>query len=87
MPAVASEQPVPGQDFRQGGRLAGVDVGTAYAARAQQRGVAAAAADPVQAARQGPPVFPVLYRQCWPGMILQGQLLFPSPEAVDSLDK
>ena len=35
----------------------------------------------------GLPAFPVLYGQCWPGMILQGQLLFPSQEAVDSLDK
>jgi hypothetical protein len=33
-----------GQDLRQGERLAGVDLGTAYAARAQQRAVAAAAA-------------------------------------------
>jgi len=33
------------------------------------------------------PAFPVLYGQCWPGMIVQVQLLFPSQEAVDSLDK
>jgi hypothetical protein len=33
------------------------------------------------------PVFPVLYRQCGQGIIPQGQLLFPSLEAVDSLNK
>jgi hypothetical protein len=32
-------------------------------------------------------VFPVLYRQWGQGMIPPGQLLFPSPEAVDSPDK
>lgn len=33
------------------------------------------------------PAYPVLYGQCWPGMILQGQLLYPSQEAVDSPNK
>jgi len=87
MSAVASEQPVPGHDLREKGPP-GRGSASRSATQPEPNSV------PSKRLRGGLssgrpaslPACPVLYGQCWPGMIVQVQL-FPSQETVDSLDK
>jgi hypothetical protein len=61
--------------------------GAAGRRRRAPAGVAVIPIFSLGATRKLLPASPVFYGQCWPGMILQGQLLSPSQEAVNSLDK